>query len=108
MAKDLRELLTAAASSPETRLSDFPIEAPPGLASADSAPSLISELAALGVRLNVEDGRLKVNAPKGVLTDTVKEPETTLDRGKRQRCRTITSMAQRIARFRSLLRQEFE
>ena len=33
---------------------------------------LLGRLRALGLRLALEDGRLKVNAPKGALTDAIK------------------------------------
>jgi amino acid adenylation domain-containing protein len=39
---------------------------------ADPVPALMQQLADLGVRLTAEDGRLRVNAPKGILTDTLK------------------------------------
>ena len=37
-----------------------------------SATALLASLERLGVRLRAEDGRLVVDAPRGVLTDAVK------------------------------------
>jgi hypothetical protein len=38
----------------------------------DAVGDILAELGALGVRLSVENGRLRVNAPKGALNDTLK------------------------------------
>jgi amino acid adenylation domain-containing protein len=71
MADDLRNILAAAAASPQTRIKALPVNAP-GPGGGDRASSLMARLTKLGVNLAVEDGRLKVNAPKGVLTDALK------------------------------------
>jgi amino acid adenylation domain-containing protein len=72
MAEDLCQLLSAAAFSPEIRILDLPMSMQQMGASAEAVREILADLKALGVRLSIEDGRLKVNAPKGVLSDTLK------------------------------------
>ena len=68
MATDLLRLLEAAAVSPQSRIWDFPMS----VQQTEAPEDILAELGALGVRLSVEDGRLKVNAPRGALSDTLK------------------------------------
>ena len=68
---DFQDLLAAAASSPQTRLMALPVRGPER-AGADRVDPLMRQLTELGVRLTVEDGHLRVNAPKGVITHSLK------------------------------------
>ena len=72
MAKDLRSLLEAAAISPQSRIWDLPMSAQQSEAPTDAVAGILAELEASSIRLSVDDGRLKVNAPKGALTDEQK------------------------------------
>lgn len=72
MARDFCQLLSAAARSPETRIWDLPVSAARLQAPADSVGNILAELRALDAKLSIEDGRLKINAPKGVLSDTLR------------------------------------
>ena len=72
MATDLHSLLEAAAVAPHSRIWDLPISAKHAEAPSDAVGDILAELGTLGVRLSVEDGRLKVNAPKGALNDNLK------------------------------------
>ena len=72
MARDLCQLLGAAALSPQTRIWDLPISAGKMETPPDPVGDILDDLATLGAKLSIEDGRLKINAPKGVLSDTLK------------------------------------
>ena len=72
MAKDLRSLLESAAVAPQSRIWDLPMSAQQSEAPTDTVAGILAELGASGVRLSVDDGRLKVNAPKGALNDELK------------------------------------
>ena len=72
MATDLRSLLEGAALAPETRIWDLPMSAPQTTMVEDEVECILTELARRGVRVLVDDGRLKVNAPKGALSDALK------------------------------------
>ena len=72
MATNLGRLLEAVAVSPQSRIWDLPMSVPQAEAPKDAVGDLLAKLGALGVRLSVEDGRLRVNAPKGALNDTLK------------------------------------
>ena len=72
MAADLHRLLEAVATAPRSRLWDLPMSVQQIEAPADAAVDILAELHALGVKLSVEDGRLKVNAPKGALNEILK------------------------------------
>jgi len=68
MAADLQRLLEKIAVAPQSRIWDLPMFVPQAKIPEDAVGDILVELGALGVRLSVEDGRLKVNAPKGALT----------------------------------------
>jgi amino acid adenylation domain-containing protein len=72
MATDLRCLLDAASGSPGSRILELPMSAERIEVAEDAVGDILAELRAIGVRLSVEHGRLKVNAPKGALNDTLK------------------------------------
>ena len=72
MAKDLQGLLEAAAVSPQSRIWDLPMSAPQIDAPKDVVAGILAELDAAGVKVSVDDGRLKVNAPKGAVNDALK------------------------------------
>ena len=72
MAKNLHSLLEAVAVSPQSRIWDLPMSVQQTEAPKDAVGDILAELGALGIRLSVDDGRLKVNAPKGALNDTLK------------------------------------
>ena len=72
VATDLHGLLEAAAAAPNSRIWDLPMSAKQIEAPTDGIGDLLAQLGALGGRISVEDGRLKVNAPKGALNDHLK------------------------------------
>jgi amino acid adenylation domain-containing protein len=73
MATDLRCLLETAAVSPQSRIWDLPMSPQQQLeVTEDAVGDVLAELAAAGVRLSLDVGRLKVNAPKGALNDALK------------------------------------
>jgi amino acid adenylation domain-containing protein len=72
MAKDMHSLLESASVSSQTRIWDLPMAAQQIEAPKDAVAGILAELGASGIRLSVDDGRLKVNAPKGALNDALK------------------------------------
>jgi len=72
MARDLCQLLESAAVSPQSRIWELPMSVQQTGVLKDAVGDILAELCALGIRSVVEDGRLKVNAPKGALTDALK------------------------------------
>ena len=72
MAADLQRLLEVIAVAPQSRIWDLPMSVQQTEVLQDTIGDILAELGALGVRLSVEDGRLKVNAPKGTLTDKLR------------------------------------
>ena len=72
MATDLQHLLEAAVLAPQSRIWDLPMSVQQTKAATDAVGQILAELGAVGVRLSAEGGRLKVNAPKGVLNDKLK------------------------------------
>jgi amino acid adenylation domain-containing protein len=77
MAADLQRLLEKIAVAPQSRIWDLPMSGPQAKVPEDAVGDILAELGALGVRLSVEDGRLKVNAPKGTLTDKLRAEVST-------------------------------
>ena len=72
MAKDMHSLLESASVSAQTRIWDLPMAVQQTEAPKDAVAGILVELGASGIRLSVDDGRLKVNAPKGALNDALK------------------------------------
>jgi amino acid adenylation domain-containing protein len=72
MAEDLRGLLEAVAASPQSRIWDLPMSAQQTQAVEDAVAGFLADLEASSIRLSVDEGRLKVNAPKGALNDEQK------------------------------------
>ena len=80
MASDLKTIVECAVAAPNTRILDFSLstsatdnkEGSAALNDNEPVEQLLAHLTALGLRLAVENGRLKVNAPKGALTDSIK------------------------------------
>jgi amino acid adenylation domain-containing protein len=93
MASDLCQLLGAAALAPQTRIWDLPVSAQPMEAPGDAVGSILADLEVLGVRLSIDDGRLKLNAPKGALSDSLKAAITTHREDIIERLRTEGSLA---------------
>ena len=77
MASDLKTIVECAVAAPNTRILDFSLstsatdnkEGSAALNDNEPVEQLLAHLTALGLRLAVENGRLKVNAPKGALTE---------------------------------------
>lgn len=82
MADDLKNIIECAVRAPETRVGDFSVSGPSMTSNSNeksiaqngggNTDQLLKHLGELGVRLSLENGRVKVNAPKGVLTEAVK------------------------------------
>jgi amino acid adenylation domain-containing protein len=70
MAGDFTKLLEAMVATPNARVGDVPLS--PRAVGKESAEDLVRRLRSLGFHLTVQDGRLKINAPRDLVDDSIK------------------------------------